>query len=170
MKIKNGGRCMFRCCGNRQTSPMLTLSKMVWLGGGALFTLQWKTNLMVSWERNAKIHARQDCTNKVVESELVEFWNEGVVFPSMEAFERRIQITSIYYVFCDRFLRTTIGDAKWKADAEDDTNMFARIGTEANEAFTLVFLQNYYHAWLMENKVIFLTLKWITTQARTSKT
>ena len=67
----------------------------------------------------------------------------------MEAFERRIQITSVQYVVCDRFLRATIGDAKCKADAEDDTSMFARIGTEADEAFTLVFLKNYYHAWLI---------------------
>jgi hypothetical protein len=71
------------------------------------------------------------------------------VFPSLEAFERGVELPVVYVVFYDFFYHSSVGDAAWKRNCSGETNV---VGTVHKEAFAMVVLKNNYFAWLLEAK------------------
>lgn len=83
---------------------------------------------------------------------------ENAIFPSLEAFEKGIQIPSVYMIFYEYFFKASVGDIPWKAvcyegteegSTGDPTKPLAPIQLEA---FTFIMLRNNYFAWLWEAK------------------
>jgi hypothetical protein len=76
-----------------------------------------------------------------------------VVFPSLEAFEQRLNLPAWYWLFFDNFIRAAVGDDCFKGRARmvDVVNRVRMVKT-MDEAFACVLLKNNYHAWLVEGK------------------
>ncbi len=71
------------------------------------------------------------------------------ILPSLEAFEARVDIPGIYFIFYDYFFKSSAGDARWKkACLEGTENMRQRLASEQSEAFAMLVLKNNYFAWL----------------------
>ena len=68
------------------------------------------------------------------------------LLPSIESFQKRLDLPKVYYVFYDYFYRAVIGEADWKNKIESKK----RLGTNITEAFTHALIKNNYFAWLFE--------------------
>lgn len=77
---------------------------------------------------------------------------ERLVFPALEAFEERLKNPTMYYLFYEYFIRSTIGDEEWKLKASATTTPEKRMATPYTEAFTFIILKNNYFAWLLHAK------------------
>lgn len=89
----------------------------------------------------------------VLSTALAEYCAENeIIFPSMEAFEARMDIPTVYYVFYDFFFKASVGDAKWKLACSEFSKETERLGTKQEEAFAFLTLKNNYFAWLWEAK------------------
>ena len=78
---------------------------------------------------------------------------QNVVLPSLEAFEMGIEIPSIYIVFHDFFLRSSVGDTAWKSACMESSDLTERLAPMQGEAFAMLLLKNNYFAWLWEAKL-----------------
>jgi hypothetical protein len=76
----------------------------------------------------------------------------SAILPSLEAFEKGIEIPGLYYIFYDFFYKASAGDSRWKEACHDATKETDRLGSRASEAFALLVLKNNYFAWLLEAK------------------
>jgi hypothetical protein len=73
--------------------------------------------------------------------------------PSLEAFEARLDIPGVYFIFYDYFFRSSAGDARWKkAWLEENKDLKRRLASEQTEAFAMLVLKNNYFAWLLAAK------------------
>jgi hypothetical protein len=78
--------------------------------------------------------------------------HNNAILPSLEAFEKRLEIPGIYFVFYDYFYKASEGDARWKEGCLEANTEFDRLGSRVGEAFALLVLKNNYFAWLLEAK------------------
>jgi hypothetical protein len=76
----------------------------------------------------------------------------NAILPSLEAFEKRLEIPGIYFVFYDYFYKASAGDARWKEGCLEANSEFDRLGSRVGEAFAMLVLKNNYFAWLLEAK------------------
>jgi hypothetical protein len=96
-------------------------------------------------------YAELTTTNQLLE-ELYAYCSKGkFIFPSLEAFEERMNNPVVYYYFYDRFFRSAVGEQRWRQSLKSD-NKIARMGSVQAEAFAMILLKNNYFAWLMETK------------------
>lgn len=74
--------------------------------------------------------------------------------PSLEAFEARLDIPGVYFMFYDYFFKSSAGDVRWKKACleEKEKNMKRRLASEQSEAFAMLVLKNNYFAWLLAAK------------------
>lgn len=63
-----------------------------------------------------------------------------------------IEIPSVYMIFYDYFLRTSIGDAAWKASCREKKDETDFLAPYQGEAYAMLVLKNNYFAWLWEAK------------------
>ena len=76
----------------------------------------------------------------------------NAIFPSMEAFEMRLDIPTVYVVFYEFFLKSSVGDSKWKAACLEAKEQTERLAPPQGEAFAMLMLKNNYFSWLYEAK------------------
>jgi hypothetical protein len=76
----------------------------------------------------------------------------SAILPSLEAFEKGIEIPGLYYIFYDFFYKASAGDSRWKEACHDATKETDRLGSRASKAFMLLVLKNNSFAWLLEAK------------------
>jgi hypothetical protein len=76
----------------------------------------------------------------------------NAILPSLEAFEKRLEIPGIYFVFYDYFYKASAGDARWKEGCLEANTEIDRLGSRVGEAFAMLVLKNNYFAWLLEAK------------------
>jgi hypothetical protein len=82
--------------------------------------------------------------------ELAEYCvRNGAVFPSMEAFEMRVEIPVVWIIFYDYFLKASVGDARWRKLCMMDDSEDVPLGTVQCESFAMLLLRNNYFAWLL---------------------
>lgn len=74
------------------------------------------------------------------------------VFPSMEVFERGIEIPVLHLIFYEYFVRAAVGEMRWKANAAMEFGM-ARLCSPLEESFAYILLKNNYRAWLAEARM-----------------
>lgn len=81
---------------------------------------------------------------------MCEFCAENdAVLPSIEAFQKGLDIPVVYMIFYDYFFKASVGEAKWTSRCEDHKDN-ALLGSAINEVFAMMMLKNNYFAWLLE--------------------
>ena len=70
----------------------------------------------------------------------------------MEAFEEGVKLPSVYVIFYDYFVKSSVGDAAWKEACLEAKDLTDPIVCPQAEAFALILLKNNYFAWLWEAK------------------
>jgi hypothetical protein len=80
---------------------------------------------------------------------------ENVVLLSLEAFELGIEIPSIYIVFHDFFLRSSVRDTAWKTAWMEASHLIEWLAPMQGEAFAMLLLKNNYFTWLWEAKLTY---------------
>ena len=71
----------------------------------------------------------------------------------MEAFEEGVKLPSVYVIFYDYFVKSSVGDAAWKEACLEAKDLTDPIVCPQAEAFALILLKNNYFAWLWEAKM-----------------
>lgn len=66
-----------------------------------------------------------------------------------------IEMPSVYIVFHDFFLRSSVGDTAWKAACMESSDLTERLAPTQGEAFAMLLLKNNYFAWLWEAKLTY---------------
>jgi hypothetical protein len=79
------------------------------------------------------------------------------VLPSLEAFEKRLKLPAVYFVFYDYFMRACIGEVKWKRLClkQEDNGKFVKEGpvvSPMEEAWAWIEMRNNYYAWMLDAK------------------
>ena len=75
-----------------------------------------------------------------------------MVFPSLEAFEQGVNLPSVYVIFYDYFVKSSVGDSAWKEACLEAVDPTEPIAVPQGESFALLLLKNNYFAWLWEAK------------------
>lgn len=78
---------------------------------------------------------------------------ENLIFPCIEAFQARLEIPCVYMIFHEYFLKSCVGDARWKAICIEGDDLSAPLSPVQGEAFAMITLNNNYFAWLWDLKV-----------------
>jgi hypothetical protein len=76
-----------------------------------------------------------------------------IVFPSLDAFEAGVNLPSIYVIFYNYFVKSSVGDNAWKVACLDAEDQSSPIVPPQGEAFAMLLLKNNYFAWLWEAKM-----------------
>lgn len=75
------------------------------------------------------------------------------ILPSLEAFQMRLEIPCVYMIFHEYFLKSSVGDTRWKATCLDAKSLSDPLAPVQGEAFAMITLKNNYFAWLWEAKL-----------------
>ena len=76
-----------------------------------------------------------------------------MIFPSLEAFEKRLELPTVLLIFYDYFLKPCVGETKCREKILSEGATEGRLAFEQVEAFVMLQLKNNYFAWLMEAKL-----------------
>ena len=75
----------------------------------------------------------------------------------MQAFQKRLDIPTVYYIFYHFFVRGVVGEAAWRREVDKEEDTEERLTTAQTEAFAMLQLENNYYAccvrpswWLVE--------------------
>ena len=74
------------------------------------------------------------------------------MIPSLEAFEKGIEIPKLHYIFQDNFVRSCVGEDAWK-DSMLTKDLNTRLCPVQEESMAMLYLKNYYFSWLLELKI-----------------
>jgi len=75
---------------------------------------------------------------------------ERKVLPSLESFNKRMDLPKVHFIFFHYFFRAVIGENAWKLRMSGETE---RLGTIMAEAYANLQLNNNYFAWLYDYKM-----------------
>jgi hypothetical protein len=76
----------------------------------------------------------QEICNLCVENE--------AVLPSLMAFEKGVDLPTVYIIFYDYFFKSSVGDIRWKKACEDVKEHSDPLGSPQAEAFAMLQLKN----------------------------
>jgi hypothetical protein len=68
-------------------------------------------------------------------------------------FQMRLEIPCVYAIFHEYFLKSSVGDSRWKASCLEAKALSDPLVPVQGEAFAMIILKNNYFAWLWECKM-----------------
>ena len=69
------------------------------------------------------------------------------VFPSLDSFQKRMELPKVYYLFYDYFFKGVMGDDHWEnVLGKSGESASVRLGSSVAEAFAHLILENNYFA------------------------
>ena len=63
-----------------------------------------------------------------------------------------LEIPVVYFLFYEYFVKSSVGDQRWRKACVEATHISAPLGSPQAEAFAMLLLKNNYFAWLLEAK------------------
>ena len=76
----------------------------------------------------------------------IDCHDDKALLPSLETFDRRLELPKINYLFYEYFFKAAVSEKKWKANIDADNP----VGLCVLEAYTHATLQNNYFSWLFD--------------------